>query len=575
MKIGDLIGIREFPAVVTSDDVRSLRAQPSSDATHEFVTGYLGFDERSRHALGSAVRSLANAERGGGYFVSGAFGSGKSHLLGLLALLADGAAHEAFALTQPHLAGCLDAFGARLCVSFSLDDYDATRFSLEEVFWRELRAQWAARGLPPQALPADASGARSEAFSALDEALLAHGRRGLVVCIDEVSLFLAGRPEMARHRALQADAAFLQFLGQRARRAPLWVFAALQKNIEDIGEIEAYSLSQIRDRFTNLPLSLAHLPSLIERRLILRRDPEGLRRCSQEGFAALERALPRLDFGISEWESLFPFHPATVALLEQVVVRFLSRTRSAALFCLQSIDLDGDAQRRVLPRDLFDYIAGELEKHPELRALDAVRTAWESELDELARDASEREALSALMQALLLFKIAGATPSVLQLANAVALDARLPGDGNYQYAQVLLEKLRTRGSDRGSGAPRRRFRRPLHHRPGYARRRDGAPPHLQFLAGPASGRCPRHRRAMPPSVVATKLCLWPPSRRRVRTWCSGAMRRADWRWAFGRPGSTSNNWPTASLCSVSRAWPKMPCCCWRRPSKLPPQPVAN
>jgi hypothetical protein len=41
-------------------------------------------------------------------------------------------------------------------------------------------------------------------------------------------------------------------------------FAALQKTVEDIGDLDAYALSQIRDRFTTLPLSLAHLPSLID-----------------------------------------------------------------------------------------------------------------------------------------------------------------------------------------------------------------------------------------------------------------------------------------------------------------------
>src|SRR5690606_18865838 len=37
-------------------------------------------------------------------------------------------------------------------------------------------------------------------------------------------------------------------------------------------------------------------------------------------------------------------------------------------------------------------------------------------------------------------------PTVTRLANAVTLDAGLGGERNYEYARVLLERLRTRGS---------------------------------------------------------------------------------------------------------------------------------
>jgi hypothetical protein len=52
--------------------------------------------------------------------------------------------------------------------------------------------------------------------------------------------------------------------------------------------------------------------------------------------------------------------------------------------------------------------------------------------------ANEATTMRALMKALLLWKVAGAAPSVLQLANAIVLDAKLPGDGNYEYCQILL-----------------------------------------------------------------------------------------------------------------------------------------
>jgi hypothetical protein len=450
MNVGQLVDVRSFPAVVQVADVQALRHGKASDgsnaAVRDFVGGYLGFDERSRYALDTTLQSLAQNERGGAFFINGVFGSGKSHLLGLLALLADGIGHTAFQETHPALTPLVAALPRRLVIHFSLDNYDAARFSLEDIFWRELRLEWQQRGLEPHDIAMPEVGSRAEYFAALDEALRRHELHGLVLCLDELSLFLSAK----EHRALQSDAAFLQFLGQRAARAPLWVFTAIQKTIEDIGELETYSLAQIRDRFTTLPLSLTHVPSLIKHRLIICKDAAALHHLCQESFDSLQKALPRLDFGRTEWEELYPFHPATILLLEQVVSRFLSRTRSAVLFCTgaarAAIAAAQPAAERILPDALFDYLAPELETHPDFRPLAAMWSAWQADLPELATDRHDTTALTRLMKCLLLFKIAGLAPTATQLANAIALDAQLPGDGNYDYARVLLERLRTQGS---------------------------------------------------------------------------------------------------------------------------------
>jgi hypothetical protein len=455
MLSSELIAVREFPAVVQAGDIAVLRAGHNKAAERDFIGGYLGFDERANHALSTSLRSLAS-QRGGAFFLSGVFGSGKSHLLGLLALLCDDRGHEYFLETHPHCAPLLQNFPRFFVTYFSLDEYDAARFSLEEIVRREIEAEWQRRFAEPLQWPQ--GGTRGEYFLALEEQLSARGCQAMFIGMDELSLFLSAK----EHRALQGDAAFLQFLGQRAARStpcPLQVFAALQKTVDDIGDLEAYSLSQIRDRFVTLPLSLAHLPSLIERRLIIVKDAAALQGVCRESYEELHRALPHLEFGHDEWRQLYPFHPATVALLEQVVARFFSRTRSAALFCThaaqEQLASGRDATARILPDALFDYLAPGLESHPDLRPLATVWSAWRESVPELAGDDADAAALLRLMKTLLLFKIAGAAPSVLQLANAVALDAKLEGERNYEYARLLLERLRLRGSflavERNSG----------------------------------------------------------------------------------------------------------------------------
>ena len=452
MKRSDLVEVRAFPSVVQAADVRALRERPQSAPTRDFVGGYLGFDDRARHATETLLRSLSGGN-GGAFFLNGVFGSGKSHLLGCMALLCDLAAHDEFAQSHPHLSRELNAFPSRFVVHFSLDDYAAARFSLEEIFWREVQSEWTRRGLAPDEMAISLDGSRGETFTAWEEALSRRGLNGAVICIDELSLFLSGR----EHRALQGDAAFLQFLAQRARRsqtssnAPsstrfgLWIVAALQKTVEEIGDLDAYALSQIRDRFVTLPLSLAHLPSLVERRLVVARDVNQLALLCDQSYDGLVRALPHLDFGRDEWRRLYPFHPATISLLEAVAGRFGSRTRSAVVFC-QSISIETDAKERVLPGELFDFWENELPTFPDLKPLAQVWRAWPEVEQEIALDDAEAQAMRALIKTALLFAVAGRAASVAALTNAMLLDVRLPDEGNYEYARVLLEKMRLGGA---------------------------------------------------------------------------------------------------------------------------------
>lgn len=443
-RAGDFADFRSFPAVIQSADVRALREAAAQDSgaalLQDFCGGYLGYDDRARHALESSLKALGS--RGGAFFFNGVFGSGKSHLLGLLALLADGAGWTPFLEAHPHLRP-LQSMPARLVVHFSLDDWSAAEHSLEAICRREIEAEWQRRFgeqlslFSEEGMPA---GARGEVFGTFLELCGAKGLDGCALFIDELSLFLGGRA----HHLLQQDAAWLQFLGQRARlnRGFLAVFAALQKTVEDIGDVDGYAISQIRDRFTTLPLSLAHLPSLIERRLVQRKDVAALQRFNSETYDGLARMLPRLDFGREDWDRAFPFHPATVGLLEQIAPRYFSRTRSAALFCQRAAKPGAPAAERVLPPTLFDDIVDELPLHPDLKPIHTAWLHWQGEEKAVARDAGEAAHLRDCFKALALWRIAGSAPTVTQVVNSLLLSSGLSGDAAYEYGRLCLEKLR-------------------------------------------------------------------------------------------------------------------------------------
>ena len=540
--------------------MRSLRAGGEGVEAREFVGGFLGFDPRSRFALKSVIDSLARPN-GGAFWVNGAFGSGKSHFLGVLALVCDGVGRAELAGNFAELAPLLAHFAPRLVVYVPLDDYNAGEWSLENVFWRETRREWEGKlGEWPAAIESARVGSRAEALEALLSELKARKMGGLALFFDELSLFLGGRS----HRELQSDASFLQFLGQSARREALWVVAALQKTIEDLGGLEPYALGQIRDRYQTLPLSLAHLPALIGRRLVEVRDADALERWCDETLREREARFGTLPFGIAEWRDVAPFHPATVELLEAVAGRFLSRTRSALLFCAHALERERGADERVSPDEVWDYFAPEIEGHPDWSVLAEAEGAWREWIE--TAPATERDALSQTAKFLLLSRVAGRSTTALGLAQSLDFGHENPTE----WGRYLLEKLR-RGAgflalERGDEAGADRYALDLGKRVGESARR--------LVMGAASEIENGDARLTQAALGSCKSASWPlgeigddgrsvslfwrhsPRRIRVGVWHDGALTAWTNRFATLRESGDAALllfWPPFTLTSSEAA----------------------
>ncbi len=454
MLLSDLIEVRPFPTVVQLAHADALRqalreeGENLSAGTLEQLRGFVEYyfvsDEHNRRTVDALLQSLTQTERGQGFFLNGVYGSGKSHLLALIALLCEfPAVREFFLRTHPEYATYLQRIGEqrRLVVHFSLDDYSPKQHDLETIFWRETEKEIGKLGNWEIGKLGES---RAEQFAALQEGLAQRGFSGAVWLMDELSMFLGARA----HQDLQADASFLQFLGQRAQRGHFWVVAALQKTVEDIAGLAPYSISQIRDRFRQLTLSLAHVRPLVERKLIVKKDEDAFHRAVNGLHQQLTQRFPHLDFGREDLASTFPFHPTTIDCLESVVARFFSRTRSAVQFVQETAD---DARRKtqeaklITLDSLYDFFLPDIIAHPELRLYhEHALRFYEANVATLAP--GDEELSLWLIKALIIFRIGGVQPNVMQLTNALLADSGLPGEGNYGYVQTLLEAFRTQGN---------------------------------------------------------------------------------------------------------------------------------
>ncbi|MBM3236664.1 hypothetical protein FJZ31_10265 [Candidatus Poribacteria bacterium] len=112
---------------------------------------------------------------------------------------------------------------------------------------------------------------RQQAWDKLMATLNDYDFDGVAILIDELSEFLRSKPDM---RALNEDTRFLQFLGEKSAHAPVWIIAALQEAIEKTGDISQTTFNKIKDRYQRrLELSTKHIRELIDRRLIVKKSP--------------------------------------------------------------------------------------------------------------------------------------------------------------------------------------------------------------------------------------------------------------------------------------------------------------
>ena len=354
-----LVSFRRFPPVVHPRHARELLS--GGEGIAEWTAGYAITLSEHRQMLEDLLGSLAWHQTGLAALINGLYGTGKSHLLVLLHLLAAlPGAWEPFLSAHPTFRRYAEPMKGhrRLILHFSLDEY-GPRTSLEEAVGQEVTRALAAAGL---ALPAGWDGSsRLDAWAGLLETCQAGGYDGIVLLLDELSLFLAGRSPARR----EADAAFLQFLAGWTARAPVWLIGALQRNLGDVGALRTHSWRQVEDRFRRYTLSPQEIGGVLREKLIVRTDPAAVRALVAERIApAAGTLLPA-----GELQACWPFHPRALELFMALADGHLSPHRST-VEVLQRLDgpewLARPGDRLITPLDLFALVADELRSQPKL-----------------------------------------------------------------------------------------------------------------------------------------------------------------------------------------------------------------
>ena len=500
LRVGDLVELPPVRTVIQLADLANERL--AREIVEDFVlTADCDF------VLTALLDAMTGDEgQGQGFFLQGNFGSGKSHLLAVLELLfredrawnvlvrqegryrklqkaLSGTTRVAAVSLVEHAGserlediclGALDTLNMGPASAAEGQALEEIRAALENRHKDALDAFLQERGVTPKRLfDVSRPDLLDDLVRKLDLPFRVRRQRGAVVdgleshldaketpsrallIIDELSEFLRSKPDA---RAFNEDIRFLQFLGEASRRMPLFIVASLQEHIETTGEIDQTAFGKIKDRYPiRLSLTGTHVRELASARLI--RKKPGAEAHLAELFRKFRTSFSGFDLSESDFIALYPVHPATVDLLDDLLPLF-SRHRGAVDFL--HYQLAGDPKRHIDglasapaesllgPETILDHFRIRIQETLETSPyLTVVLAFYEKELPRLFAEPERRETALRLVKILILLAISPVRRrrNVAELAEMLLKSiTTLESSANYDYVRDLLEKMRLEGA---------------------------------------------------------------------------------------------------------------------------------
>ncbi len=459
MKVGDLIHVPPVRTVIRLADLGEHKLR------RQIIESFVLTNEVS-FAISTLLGKVASSQ-GEGFFVIGNYGSGKSHLLNILSLtISDTEARQSFILScqdshaaESNLPESLEKAAATkpLVVEISLVEH-SNREYLEQIVLKEIAAKLKTTHFNEKTdnLPENlAELTRQEAFEILRDNFKEGGYGGLLLLIDELSEFLRSKENP---RAYNEDVRFLQYLGEFAETIPAWIVATMQENIENTGSLTGELLHKIKDRYpVRFQLSGEHVKEIVSGRLVQKRDDaeKKLPQIMEE----LENAFGLLPFSREDFFELYPVHPVTVELLDELRPLF-SQHRGVIDFIHYRLAgdsgrgiepfLEQPASELLTPDYIFDHFRDRIRETVETNPYsEQVYHHYEREINRIFSEPADARVALRLVKLLILGALARAPRSFsseeltrLLLHSYSSLESRI----NYDYINEIMIQLQTHGA---------------------------------------------------------------------------------------------------------------------------------
>jgi hypothetical protein len=308
MRYSDLIQFEPIESVI-----QLLDANRPNEAK-KLVATYVISDDMAERIAKQMIPQLSFDESVDhkGVLVVGNYGTGKSHLMSVISLVAEDAAYQSM-IRHPRVAEAAAAIAGK----FKVHRIEiSSQMSLRDIVTQQLELFLEKNGVSYSFPPADKVVNNKAAFEEMMAAFAeVHPNHGVLLVVDEFLEFLRSRKD----HDLVLDLSFLREIGEVTKHLRFRFVAGVQEAIFDSTRFQhvADSLRRVKDRFTQLLLARQDVSFVVAERLLKKTaDQQNRIRAYLTKFAKFYSTMnERMD----EYVRLFPVHPEYIGTFERLV----------------------------------------------------------------------------------------------------------------------------------------------------------------------------------------------------------------------------------------------------------------
>jgi len=308
MHYGDLIQFEPIESVIQLLDANR------PDEAKKLVSTYVISDDMAERIAKQMIPQLSfdEAVDHKGVLVVGNYGTGKSHLMSVLSLVAEDAAYVPM-IRHPKVAEVAGAIAGK----FKVHRIEiSSQMSLRDIITQQLEVFLDKHGVTYSFPPADKVINNKAAFEEMMAAFAeVHPNHGVLIVVDEFLEYLRSRKD----HDLVLDLSFLREIGEVTKHLRFRFVAGVQEAIFDSSRFQhvADSLRRVKDRFTQILLARQDVSFVVAERLLKKTaDQQNKIRTYLTPFAKFYGSMnERMD----EYVRLFPVHPDYIGTFERLV----------------------------------------------------------------------------------------------------------------------------------------------------------------------------------------------------------------------------------------------------------------
>ena len=308
MKYGDLIQFEQIESVIQLLDA----GRP--DEARKLVATYVISDDMAERISRLMVPQLSFDESVDhkGVLIVGNYGTGKSHLMSVLSLVAEDAAYAAM-IRHPKVAEAVAPIAGRFKVLRI--EVGGLEMPLRQIITRKLEGFLKELGInfafPSAADELDNKASLDAMMAAFHEV---YPDQGLLLVVDELLEYMQSR----KGHELILDLAFMRQIGEVTKHLKFRFVAGVQEAIFDGGRFEhvADSMRRVNERFTQILIDRQDVSFVVSARLLKKTaDQQDKIRQYLTPFA---RFYGSMNERMDEYVRLFPVHPDYLKTFEQI-----------------------------------------------------------------------------------------------------------------------------------------------------------------------------------------------------------------------------------------------------------------